>query len=336
MKCFKTCVIIYGFLSHEQLSSFNDHIPVILIEPRKQVIDGLKQNMPSHVKLLPKLLSHQNTLQERSLYKVDDSFFTEYPTQRQSKSKQRCFTTSIQNIVRQFKIQNIKALICNINVDNLDECISNASCFNHIISHICITSTCSFFHIDNSFVETLFTQIEKGPSYLLCLDDSYSIFEHKNLYVPLPKICLYITEDIPIEEQDNFDLLIAQYNITLLETPKQAIEKTVLKGSDSTLIKNNAIQDFDIVIQFNPKYLSYKDFFQILYPIKDNVIYSNKEFDILYGTKNCMYMLCQIIESKYFTDYLDNLKKTKKVTYKLFYKKHFHDYIAKIFDIKLI
>jgi hypothetical protein len=292
--------------------------------------------MPSNVKLIPKMLSSHNNLEERSFYRVDDSYFTEYPLQRNSKStltKERSFTTSIQNIVKQFKIQNIKALICNIDIDNLDECISNANCFNHIISYICISNHCQSFHSNKSFINNLF--IPSNKPFLYLPEDAFQVFEHKNLHVPLPKICLYTTENVPTEEQDKFDLLIAQYNITLLSEPNKAIEKIIQDDEiDYTLQRPKELQNFDMIIQFNPKYLSYNDFFQILYPLKDNVIYCNKEFDILYGNKNCIYMLWQILESKYFSDYLDNLKKNKKVIYKLFYKKYFHDYVSKIFNLK--
>lgn len=350
MKCFKTCIIVYGFLSNEQLFSFEKD-QIILIEPRKSIIDIIKKDLPANVKLIPKLLSPHNNLQEKSLYKVIEptglsSFHTDYPAQRHTSSmltKEKCYSTSIQNIIRQFKIQIIQALIINIDIDNIDECISNAKCFNHIISYLSVFRDCKSFSPSKSFVHTLFKFIELNTQHpFRCLiGDSFSVFEHKNLHIPVPKICMYITDVIPPSQQDNFDLLIAQYNITLLSTPNKPIEKICINEEDNNnitnaLVENKAIQDFDIIIQFNPKYLAYKDFFQILYPIKDNVLYSIKEFDIIYGTKNCMYMLCQITESKYFTDYLDDLKKNKKVIYKLFFKKYFYDYLSKIFDIKQI
>ena len=40
-----------------------------------------------------------------------------------------------------------------------------------------------------------------------------------------------------------------------------------------------------------------EDMFQIVYPIKDNEIYLNRDLDIIYSTKNCMVMLYQIIKS---------------------------------------
>ena len=54
------------------------------------------------------------------------------------------------------------------------------------------------------------------------------------------------------------------------------------------------VSDLDIIIQFNPKYFDSNKTLQIMYPLKDNIIYVNKLYDIIYATKNCFYMLYQI------------------------------------------
>ena len=73
-----------------------------------------------------------------------------------------------------------------------------------------------------------------------------------------------------------------------------------------------------------------------MYPLQDNILYVNKMFDIIYGTKNCMFMLYQILKSKYFTDYINTKIEEKKTLFKIFSKRYFYDYISKIFLLKEI
>ena len=73
-----------------------------------------------------------------------------------------------------------------------------------------------------------------------------------------------------------------------------------------------------------------------MYPLQDNVVYVNKAFDIIYGTKNCMFMLYQILKSTYFTDYIEEKIKEKPSLFKIFSKRYFYDYIEKIFVLKEI
>jgi hypothetical protein len=71
-----------------------------------------------------------------------------------------------------------------------------------------------------------------------------------------------------------------------------------------------------------------------MYPLKNNIIYINKMYDIIYATKNCMYMLYQIIKSKYFSDYLDDKKSINPKLFKIMSKRYFYEYIEKIFQLK--
>jgi hypothetical protein len=73
---------------------------------------------------------------------------------------------------------------------------------------------------------------------------------------------------------------------------------------------------------------------QIMYPIKDNTIYVNKLYDIMYATKNCMFMLYQILKSKYFTDYIKQKRSEKPKLFKIFAKRYFYDYLSKIFVLQ--
>ena len=70
-----------------------------------------------------------------------------------------------------------------------------------------------------------------------------------------------------------------------------------------------------------------------MYPLKDNNIYVNKVYDIMYATKNCMYMLYQILKSTYFSDYIETKMEEKPIMFKIFSKRYFYEYISKIFII---
>jgi hypothetical protein len=183
------------------------------------------------------------------------------------------------------------------------------------------------------------------------------MFTHKNLNVEIPKIAIFLTTEIPHKELDKFSLFIQQYQLNLIindeyipyplslnsiknlqynnNNKSKMFHEIIVENLDKIFnSQENFSENIDILIQFNPKFLNDKSTLQILYPLKDNILYINKVFDIIYSTKNCMYMLYQIINSKYFTDYLDEKKKEKPSLFKIFSKRYFYDYISKIFTVK--
>lgn len=351
MKCFKACVIIYGFIMNTISEYINQYtnIPIILIEPRKKQLDQINtlkitnKQLYNNIIIISKLLYNDNTPNEITLYTNNHINYTTSNTNKDF-LKEKVFTTSLYNIVTEYKIQNIKRLIFNINIDNIANCLDNGYCFSHILSYIDINRV--FFN-DNQIEtikqsKTISEFFVKSP---IIQNDTY-ILEHKNLHVPLPNITMYVIDDVPKDIQDKFELLVAQYNIhvCLYDTyiNKKAFNKNfvplynhIISCLDKIFYRKENPDDH-IIIQFNPKYLLKHDFFQIRYPLKDNMLYTNNDYDIIYGTKNCIHMLYQIINSTYFTEYIDNLKQKKKVTFNLFCKKYFYDYIGKIFDTKTI
>jgi hypothetical protein len=90
----------------------------------------------------------------------------------------------------------------------------------------------------------------------------------------------------------------------------------------------------EIVFQFHPKYLLHADMFQILYPLKNNVLYINENFDIIYASRSCMHMLYQILKSNYFQEYLEGKRIAKPGLFKIMTKRYFYDYISKTFVVK--
>ena len=108
-----------------------------------------------------------------------------------------------------------------------------------------------------------------------------------------------------------------------------------LFSKESSLNKSDSeTNKFDIFIQFNQKYFTTNKTLQIMYPLKDNTIYINRVYDIMYASKNCMYMIYQILKSKYFTDYIDVKRQERPSLFKIFAKRYFYDYLSKIFVFK--
>jgi hypothetical protein len=350
MKCFKTCIIIYGFIINTITDYINEYVnlPIILIEPRKKQLDEINilkndKDLYKNIIVISKLLHNDNKMSEITLYKTQDHAYSVQSHESNCFiSKEKVFTTSLYNIVTEYKIQNIERLVFNINVDNIPSCLDNGYCFSHIISYINVNKT--FYNdidikniLKSNTISEFFTKSDTN-----IIDNNY-LLEHKNLHIPLPKISMYVIDDVPNEIKDKFELLVAQYNINVCFSKpylkKKAFNKHYIPIYDHTVscldnIFNNKDIEKNIIIQFNPKYLLNNDFFQIRYPLKDNALYINRDYDIIYGTKNCIHMLYQIIKSSYFTEHMNNLKISKKIMFNLFCKQYFYDYIGKIFETK--
>ena len=344
---------------------------IILIEPRKMYIDKINQYYKIHNDKLKnfifikKCLGDNNQLKENILY-CDNSkelclienkeLISKYIN---SLTKETVYQTTLTNIINTYKIQNIKNIIINININNIDSVLENIILFNHIISQIKIKYDIKYFSKTSFFNN--FTEIT---------ENDYSIFSHKNLNINLPNIGIYFTNfDFLQNNMDKLKLFINQYQINLIlnkpqdcmisyEEPETLFNRLInlQNESESSLNKvslknkvyhqniidnlehiftssNIPVQDIDIIIQFTPKFLN-RNILQIMYPLKDNVLYVNKMFDVIYATKTCMYMLYQILKSKYFTDYIDEKNNIKPSLFKIFSKKYFYEYISKIFIIK--
>jgi hypothetical protein len=329
------------------------NIPIILIEPRKKELDQINmlkftnKQLYDNVIVISKLLYDDNKAREITLYADNDNNYTVTNTNKDF-IKEKVFTTSLYNIVTEYKIQNIKSIVFNLNIDNIKNCLDNGYCFSHIITYIYVSNETILERLKTTktmsefFIESKMEDNDKSN-----LETNLKVMEHKNLHIPLPKITMYIIDDIPNEIKDKFDLLVAQYNINVClhktYTCKKAFNKNFVPIHDHIVSclddifcrkdKKDTIEE-DIIIQFNPKYLLKNEFFQIRYPLKNNMLYVYKDYDIIYGTKNCIHMLYQIIKSTYFTEHIDILKAKKKVTFNLFCKQYFYEYVHKIFDTK--
>ena len=392
----KSCNIIYGYLDN-CLDKYQDS-PVLLIEPRSDIIDILKKDLKDITKnkniiLISKMLLEKDIMTESILYfnKEENKYFTNNEkllvmgTNYFNVKKYKVFTTSINNIILQYNIQNINSISININVQNCNKILDSIIPFNHIISNIIINDTVNMFSDNCKLLENFYKK-------------ENLTFTHKNLNIKLPNIGMYINGKIKnnkeislLVQQYKMNLIIMRKNnsfiipypesitiinndhdvhskiyheniirnfecifnkdenikenlkfITVTNNQNQQINENVNENVNETnnqnqqIIKTNKIDigELDIIMQFNPKYFDNNKTLQIMYPLKDNILYINKVFDIIYGTKNCIYMLYQILKSKYFSDFLELKKIAKPKLFTIFSKMYFFEYISKIFVIK--
>lgn len=343
MRQLKKCVIMYGMICLNSFIKWAESIPtenIILIEPRKCFIDQIRPMLAlvPHVILVPKLLTDDNTQKEQTMYLCDtqgvQTYLLNYPTLTDSTiiRKEKCYTTSVCNIIREHKIQVIDQLIINLITDNTKEVLTNACVYDHIISYVHVRT--SPLVADN----LLDTNCFRKDSYIHTTE-TYNCFVNRNLNVALPKIAMYLTEPVPQDCQFKFDLLVAQYNITVLNLPYLSKKQTPYDFTANSLetiftCYDATPLDFDLFMQFNPRYLNNNDVFKLYFPLKPDIIYLNRPYDIIYTTKNCAHMLYQILKSTYFSDHMSNLERNRKAIFKLFRKQYFYDYISKIFVIK--
>jgi hypothetical protein len=387
-KC-KSCKIIYGYIPGclDDILDSQGQL-VILIEPRTDHIDQIqslkiKDPFKKLFVLIKKVLVKTNILSEtnflydkdRDIYFMKDDGLVINGTNLFNIKKYKVYTTSMENIIKEYAIQNIHSLTININIKNCNEIIQSVEAYNHILSRIYINNQIDnyqckilddFYSKDNEGTLPSSDIVGKGtlPSNEGTLP-TYITFTHKNLHIELPKILVYFYES-QSKRLKEMTLLIQQYKMALVinkdETSNQpriivpypeSVKCIDTEGNwllkPSKIYYENVINNLacifdnednslglDIIIQFNPKYFDSKNTLQIMYPLDDNVFYINKVFDIIYGTKNCMFMLYQILKSKYFTDYIEEKIAEKKSLFKIFSKRYFYDYISKIFVIKEI
>ena len=355
----RSCKIIYGYIENclDNITS-----PVLLIEPRSSIIDLVKKyivnNKVSNVTLISKGLTKSDSMAESLLYynKELDKYWFKSPDNNIVK-KYSIYTTSLSNIIIQYEIQNVESIVINLNIDNYNDILENITPFNHIISRILICKKNSETKLENSLFNNY--------NYNCNQEQDYLCYEHKNLNIELPSIALYFVNNTNVNNKE-VSLLVQQYKMSIFinetgddilcnnlfvkypeslkvikdinKIPNSKIyhENVVnnLKFIFEKVKQHNDISELDIIIQFNSKYFNDKKTLQIMYPLKDNTIYVNKDFDIIYATKNCMYMMYQILKSNYFGEYINDKKVQKAGLFTIFSKKYFYEYIEKIFIIK--
>jgi hypothetical protein len=383
----RSCKIIYGYVEKclDDTTS-----PVLLIEPRSNIIDLVKKyivnNKVSNITLISKGLTKSDSMVESLLYhnKDLDKYWVKSRDNNElcirdnnelcirdnnelcirdnnvNVKKYSIYTTSLSNIIIQYEIQNVESIVINLNIDNYNDILENINQFNHIVSRILICKKNSETKLENSLFNNY--------NYNYNQEQDYLQYVHKNLKMELPSIALYFVNNTNVNNKE-ISLLVQQYKMSIFMNENEnenenglndnvfvkypeslKVVKNTSKISNSKIYhenvvnnlkfifenvtKHNDISELDIILQFNPKYFNNKKTLQIMYPLKDNTIYTNRDFDIIYATKNCMYMMYQILKSNYFSDYISKKQSEKASLFRIFSKKYFYEYIEKIFIIK--
>ena len=346
--------------------------PVLLIEPRSEYIDKIKALKRSDIVLISKVLTCVGEFRETSMYYnretehywCPEEGLTVNGTNMFNVKKYTVYTITLEQIIKQYKIQNISCLVVNLNILGIERVLDSLLPYNHIVSDIRVSE-----RVELKVPAKIFNY------YKWVKDDHYVNYTHKNVNITLPKIGMYFLNGIPNSYREDVNLLINQYKINVIipETPLQTARligypqclqnleclsskpqskiyyENVIGTLESIFSKERNLRsesseqkddldidvnDLDIIIQFDAKYFGSKRTLQIMYPLKDDTVYVNKMHDIMYATKNCMYMIYQIMKSKYFTDYIESKRTERPGLFKIFAKRYFYEYLSKIFVFK--
>lgn len=366
--------IVYGF--NENVKFDNN---VILIEPRKKFMDIIHKNKKEKMIFIPKILMGSNVSRQVILYALDDKYSVLERPSNAITSREEVYTTSLSNIIKTHDIKEISQFVINIQIDNIKDVLDNIVLYNKIVKKI-FTS----YDYINSNLLNYFNIIQGDEIYKM-------VYEHKNINIKNPNICLFPCHKITFENDHNdhnddknykndknynddknyknyknykndknyknFFNFIKMYNIDILIGGGKLINDTCMcciknvRRDDEKEIYENLMQNLnliflnecikinnkslDIIIQFNPMYLIMQDTFEINYPIENDILYVYKQHDIIYGNKDTMYNLYNVLKSDEFKKYIKEKQILRGKLYKFFSKNYFYDYISKIFNLIL-
>jgi hypothetical protein len=205
--------IIYGYENgflKNYISETNEKI--IIIEPRSKKIDeyisSIYNREYKNIIFIKKALNTADILKEDVIYYNEEKYYIDEKKIDITKFKrQKTYTTSLGNIIKDYKIKNIKKIIFNINVSNIDDILGKISSYNHIISNIYIKESIDLEQIKNFNKTDEITKISEVNFKKYC---------HKNINIKLPKIYSFENKinygDIRTEER--FKTFLLQYDIT--------------------------------------------------------------------------------------------------------------------------
>lgn len=274
---------------------------VILIDPRKQYTDYIKYNKHIYDACSIKLLMPQNSVEQILLYKTAEAYKT-VTVKDDTVSKELCFVTTLESIIKQYKIVSISRLEINMDIDNIVEILESIEKYSHIISLI-------------------ITPRPINVSFLSHFDIvSSTMYVNKNVNEQLPKI------EFVSSSLNTMTTTLQQYYkaniVTVNFIEKIAFHECIMKMLEPTLkhefdIIGISVKNIDFVA---PK---------IYYPISLNLIYINKTNDILYACQKTMHMLYNKLHDT--EDYLLFIK--NKPLQRIYGRKYFYEYLYQHFDI---
>lgn len=323
--------IIYGF-DKSVLDIIKNNENVILIEPfTKNIEEITKYQKQFNFEIVKKLLIPNTQFAKLNIYETTTSVFTlDKPISTKCFMKNHVvFCCNLESIIEEYDIYHIKNIYINLNISNLKDLFNSWIKFNNLIEKVTLP-----MNIHKKLLNILFFTFYE-ENILLNENFDYIHYIHKHLTLKTPKIILYdiypnidnLTELNKLIKRENlitYDRLDLDENLFLHEKLLFCLDK---------IFKIENLNEIDIIIQFNSKYYDVNKFFNINYEIQDTILYINKEYEIIYSTKNCMHMLYEILKSKYFEEYINCEKEKRKKLFKFFYKRTFYEYIQKIFKI---
>lgn len=348
----KRYCILYGYdrdiflnITTNQQNDNTEHEEnvIIIVEPRGQYIEQFKKEFKVSQKVIlePKLIISDKLKLSCDLYKKDKLYSIDY-LENYTK-RENVFCTTFSSLIDKYSIQSISNFIITFHLTDLDTMLKEFFLYHHFINNVQLQKNIRF-NISNGFVEVKGNENENGSSIL---------YANRNLDLDLPSICMYII-DYPDNSINKPKLLqmIKQYEIELLHNdelvPFDEIEELVESKEILTKEKFNIrmIPDkienvikkkyYDIIIQFNTKYFQFKPFFQLLYPLKENVLYIDQGIDIIYGTGKTMYKMYEMMYSQEFKEYMTKKREQKGKVYHFFEKKFYYEYLLSHFQTEVI
>lgn len=334
-------VLMYGFDENAvtQLTNYHDSVKIYIIEPRKTLIDYIRQstlyNNHQSVVLIPKGLIGENTYKEMKLSSI-------LPLVEVS-SDEKCFCTSLCELIMSYKLQHIDQIIFNIHPTNLQAVLNNAIPFSNVVGQIEFTNDlndkleCDFLEIferqGKKYVNTgsqkkILVMFSPQHSATIELQKFKSFVEQYNMF--------YMSNDgrfVTHEQINNFDF-DTQKRCTTNKQPTPMFHQILteqLKQYFESSFKNDVIVDY--IVFFNNAYLRSHYSFNIDTSLTETQIYLEEEFDIIYATKNCWYMVYQILCSKAFEEYIEEKSIGKKALVKILCKRWTWEYLKKLFVV---
>lgn len=316
-------VVQYGISNN-----VHDESIVYLIEPRKKYLDRMNNQHNKNVNLIKKLLT--DSVSETNLY-TDSQNPTKYSVNSILQYRERVFTTTVNDIIKSYTITHVDKFVWDLNVDNYNDVISSLITYNSIFSEIWVNQEV----VNDS--KNLLKQLDQYYNILPDTTGPYRIYKHVHSTVKPPNVCMYLTHPVPKTCQRAFDLLLKQMkNVTVVEHFIKGSLYLHIRDILSHFFQQEMTKDIrnDVLIIFNPNYLSAHDTFHIPHINNMSVsIFTNDSYNIMYASKACMYMLYQTVTSESFTEYEESLKNKSKA-WKFLYRTHFLNYIKKDFSIK--
>lgn len=312
-------IIIYGYSDVALQTLQHDKSNILLIEPRKGYIDLCKTASyhNKNITVLAKCLDETTT--ERLMYNSGNKCFLNLEDKCPNFKREKVFTLSFHDLVKQYDIQNISEFHIQINIDNINTLFTSAKRHLFMISHIHINNTISSF--DD---ETISFNFRK---------DTAQSYTNKNLSIPLPNIYMFVMD--ATSPPHDYEKLFQKYNIRLVNdttVSKKNFINSIIQILKLYVSLDNNVSEIGLIT--NGSFLNNDQNISVLYPLKNNELYVDKSSDVIYASKTCLFMLYQILHSNHFQEYMQEKKTERKKLFYLYEKRYFWEYIEGKFVVK--